>query len=575
MKSKLISLLLALMLVLGAFPFAASADEAQDLYNGILSAQGASSPQSWLDGTLSQNAGTMEWYAFGLAQKGGYDFTRYRGALEQYLAANTVGSASSRLKYALVLIASGSNHDYIYKTLNDSIGKQGVMSWIYGLHLLNNGYPSEVYTLSDVKQKLLSLQLPDGGWAVMGSAGDVDATAMALQALAPHKGEAAVKAAIEKGLTLLSARQQAGGDYMSYGAGNPESTVQVLIALCSLGIDCTQDARFIKNGNTLFDGIGLYRLADGSFCHQAGGTSNGAATAQVFYGMVAYERMKSGKSSLYLLDARNPTLPKEEEPSPEKPVETPPEPEKTPEAEKAPETAKPLPEEPTPEEKPTTEEEQPTVSTPSEPQTSAPEATPQEPETAPEAEPEAPSAVEPTAPRKGSYKPWAILIIAGAAVIACLALLLLKRKPREYLLVGAVAVVAVLFVLLTNFQSVEQHSAAKPKENVIGIVQLSIDCGTVREKGEVLPQTAFSLAEGETVYDILLEATAAKNIHLETSAGYVQGIDNLYEMDHGELSGWVYLVNGTRPGVGCDAYTLQDGDIIEWHYSLKLGEDIQ
>ena len=55
---------------------------------------------------------------------------------------------------------------------------------------------------------------------------------------------------------------------------------------------------------------------------------------------------------------------------------------------------------------------------------------------------------------------------------------------------------------------------------------------------------------------------------------YMSGINYIYELAYGDLSGWVYLVNGERPSVGCDAYKLSDGDVIEWHYSLELGNDI-
>ena len=55
---------------------------------------------------------------------------------------------------------------------------------------------------------------------------------------------------------------------------------------------------------------------------------------------------------------------------------------------------------------------------------------------------------------------------------------------------------------------------------------------------------------------------------------YIHGIGNIYEFDFGDLSGWVYMVNGESASVGCDQYVLQDGDQVEWHYTLELGKDI-
>ena len=54
---------------------------------------------------------------------------------------------------------------------------------------------------------------------------------------------------------------------------------------------------------------------------------------------------------------------------------------------------------------------------------------------------------------------------------------------------------------------------------------------------------------------------------------YVEGIGNLYAFDGGELSGWVYAVNGIFPEVSASAYTLADGDTVEWMYTCDLGRD--
>ena len=55
---------------------------------------------------------------------------------------------------------------------------------------------------------------------------------------------------------------------------------------------------------------------------------------------------------------------------------------------------------------------------------------------------------------------------------------------------------------------------------------------------------------------------------------YLKGINNLFEFDHGPLSGWIYFVNGESQGMGSHSYIVQDGDHIEWKYTLDLGKDI-
>lgn len=303
--------LLVFSLIFCALPVAAAAPvSAQKTVDNILNYQlkksGCTTVQQWLNETAAKNAGSYEWYALALAQHQNYSFTTYQKALQQYLNTATVGAASSRLKYALVLSATGSTDPYIYRVLQSDIGKQGIMSWIFGLHLLNNGYTGS-YTAEQVKKQLLSMQLADGGWCVMGKTADVDTTAMTVQALAPYyKKDTAVQKTVDKALNLLSLKQNAAGHFASYGVNNPESTAQVLLALASLGIDALADSRFIKNGNNLFNGLAVFALSDGSYCHKEGGESNDLATVQVFYATVAYLRQQSGRSAFYLLDAANP-----------------------------------------------------------------------------------------------------------------------------------------------------------------------------------------------------------------------------------------------------------------------------
>lgn len=129
------------------------------------------------------------------------------------------------------------------------------------------------------------------------------------------------------------------------------------------------------------------------------------------------------------------------------------------------------------------------------------------------------------------------------------------------------------------------------KQDLIGQVTLEIRCDRVAgeahdpalpESGTLLAETVFPLAEGETVYDILIQAAQQAGLLLDCrgTAGngrlaYVAGIQGLYEFDFGDLSGWVYHVNGQSPDVGCGAYVLADGDRIQWLYSRELGNDVK
>lgn len=86
--------------------------------------------------------------------------------------------------------------------------------------------------------------------------------------------------------------------------------------------------------------------------------------------------------------------------------------------------------------------------------------------------------------------------------------------------------------------------------------------------------------EGESVFDVLLREMKNSKIHMEHeftpmyNSAYIEGINNLYEFDGGELSGWVYKVNEWFPNYGCSRYQLKEGDVIEWLYTCDLGRDV-
>ncbi|MCL2699312.1 MAG: DUF4430 domain-containing protein [Defluviitaleaceae bacterium] len=102
----------------------------------------------------------------------------------------------------------------------------------------------------------------------------------------------------------------------------------------------------------------------------------------------------------------------------------------------------------------------------------------------------------------------------------------------------------------------------------------------IPEDGIILPPSAVTLGEGESVFDVLLRETRANRIHMEFmktpvyNSAYIEGIHNIYEFDCGPLSGWMYRVNGAFPNRGSSRYLLSDGDVIEWLFTCDLGRDI-
>ena len=96
----------------------------------------------------------------------------------------------------------------------------------------------------------------------------------------------------------------------------------------------------------------------------------------------------------------------------------------------------------------------------------------------------------------------------------------------------------------------------------------------IPKDGWILRPVTVTFTEGESVFDVLQRVCRESKIHMEfnSAAGYnsayIEGIGNLYEFDAGELSGWLYSVNGWYPNYGCSRYQLKDGDTICWVYSV-------
>lgn len=180
--------------------------------------------------------------------------------------------------------------------------KTDINGLVMGLLALNSrNYTSDT---SWLVQAVLEQQNKDGSWRASADTkpvGDVDMTAMALQALAPYYkdgGNETVNTAVEKALNWLSGKYRSGYD-------SSESCAQVVIALSALNLDANTDARFTKTveGKTLsvLGNLLQYRVAEnGGFKHQfADKAVNEMATEQALCAMAAYARFTEKANALY------------------------------------------------------------------------------------------------------------------------------------------------------------------------------------------------------------------------------------------------------------------------------------
>ena len=112
--------------------------------------------------------------------------------------------------------------------------------------------------------------------------------------------------------------------------------------------------------------------------------------------------------------------------------------------------------------------------------------------------------------------------------------------------------------------------AATTKRTQAGSVSFAVDGSAAAPYGYdvSLPARAMTLGSGESVLDLLLRSGVEVESGRSFLGVYVSGIGGLREKACGGTSGWVYEVNGTRPGASCDKYKPKDGDAVVWRYSL-------
>jgi len=305
---------------------------------------GISTSQGLFDGDNAVLRYAGDWFAFSSARLGlEDDYSSCADALavevsrlyerDELLGANATEWHRKILTVAAIGadptsfgIANGEKIDLVADGVYDSVlaagpGAQGITGLAFALIALDCGNyqtPSGAkFDRDKLIAAILSWQLDDGGFAFMTDKTDPDVSGMVLQALAPYyfsektysyqtrNGEKTktVRQVADETLSSLSALQLEGGDYQSWGSRSAESTAQVVMALTALGIDVRQDARFVKNGKTLVDGLNIYANPDGGFgrIDEEGkiGESDDLPTRQALYAFVSLWRKEKGLRAVF------------------------------------------------------------------------------------------------------------------------------------------------------------------------------------------------------------------------------------------------------------------------------------
>lgn len=450
--------------------------------------------------------------------------------------------------------------------------KQGINGPIWALIALD----SKNYTSSsrdELIEAILGNRTSDGGWALDGTVTDVDMTAMAIQALAPYyKSNKNVQDVVDAALAWLSTKQSSDGGFSSWGNANAESCAQVIVALSALNIDADTDSRFVKNGHSALENLLTFEQVDGSFLHTLPGSdkdNNQMSSEQGTYALVAYDRFKTGKNSLYnMTDAV-----KREDANAQEVIDM-------------------------------------------------IEAIGNVDEFSYNAIAEARNAYNKlSAADKEKVGNYNTLTAAEASYKEILKqkrteqykLLkahhdeLLNDRTKKYGTAAKKKLASILQQAQTDMNAAESCErvmdiynkaifdldAVKPGDievtfRLIGALEATQDVDLTKdsylpEYVTWVPTKTYALQENATVYDLFTEAMSDAGLrYIGAESNYVSTIYApsclggyaLSEFTNGKKSGWMYTVNGTHPNQGLKNWTLNDNDVVVWHYVNDYSHEV-
>ncbi|KPU43360.1 hypothetical protein OXPF_28010 [Oxobacter pfennigii] len=274
---------------------------------------------------------SSDWMVIGLVRAGRWDLipADYLQNAADYINANindefTRKPTEAERKVLSILAAGGDP---------TNIGEINLINWISNANLSDQGLNAYIFALIayDSKQyelpsgaawtrerlidEILNAECSNnstanpykelGGWALSGSSADTDMTGMTMTALAPYNNSdyPEVQAAINRAVDWLSFAQDLSGGYGTMGSLSSESCAQVIMGLCTNGIDPTGE-RFTKNGKNVIDALLSFELPEHKgFAHvkSSSGTLrwNGMATEQALYALDQYIYFLDQKGSIY------------------------------------------------------------------------------------------------------------------------------------------------------------------------------------------------------------------------------------------------------------------------------------
>lgn len=423
---------------------------------------------------------------------------------------------------------------------SETLGRQGFNAYIWALIALNvtgeTAPDNSLNTAQSLTEYIVASQHDDGSFSLFGDGGDVDITSAAVYALASADSDEAQEAA-QRGADWLCEIE---GGYTSMGVRNCESTAQAVIALAAAGR--TEKAEEAARQ------LAEYRRPDGGYAHLPDGDTNRMATAQTLEAFTALALSQRGEGLFSALPAVSPGLSSQDGSA--------------------------------------------------DIDVSADSQIAGNPENGNTAEPVIPGTAQSSAAPEqthgftGTHIKLIVSAAVGLAAAGMLAAAIIRRK--KLLIPGAVLLAAVCGgVWLLDIRTPSEYYA----QEVTGGMEVtfSADCKSVLGRmdtidpsvnqpsvippdGVVIAECTLSLPEGSSAFDALITAARQQQVRVDYTGSswgtYVRSIGYISEFGFGELSGWMYRVNGEFPQVYAGEFTLHEGDVVEFVYTCDLGGDV-
>ncbi|CAB1253616.1 terpene cyclase/mutase family protein [Clostridium sp. MT-14] len=234
-------------------------------------------------------------------------WTSFENSLTSSQADSFAPTDYERMVIVLSLLGKDSTsfggYNLVEKIYNNAgMDNQGINAYIFGLIALDSGnfdVPNDALVSRDkFIDKIVSARTEDNGWSITSNKADTDMTSMALTALAPYRDREDVKQVVDAGIAKLSSMQGSDAGYSSMGVENSQSLSQVIIALCSNGIDPT-GSEFTKNNKNLIDELLSYKLKDGGFSYNKQNVYDPLSTEQAAEALEAYKMFKEQTGSIF------------------------------------------------------------------------------------------------------------------------------------------------------------------------------------------------------------------------------------------------------------------------------------